>query len=111
MSLLARQIGSIYFIGLFRISEYISKQLGLIRLALDVHNVELNLYKLSDLAINSHQLRSLGRDPGSCQQPLSSTDQGGGKRADWRGRIWCPHAIGASLSIQRPGTNLVDSRW
>jgi hypothetical protein len=40
--------------------------LGSSRLALDVHNVELNLYKLSDLAINSHQLRSLA--PAAIQQ-------------------------------------------
>ena len=33
------------------ISERASKQLGFIRPALDMHNVELNLYKLSDLAI------------------------------------------------------------
>jgi hypothetical protein len=35
---------------------------------------------------------------------------GWGIRRHWRGRIWCRHAIGASLSIRRPETNLADSR-
>ena len=34
---------------------------------------------------------------------------GWGIRHHWRSRIWCRRAIGASLSIRRPETNLADS--
>jgi hypothetical protein len=43
-----------------------------------VHNVELNLYKLADLAINSHLLRSLPPAPRSSNAFAAITRAAGG---------------------------------
>src|SRR5262249_42081110 len=70
-------------LGFSGLGEHISKQLGLIRLALDVHNVELHLDKLSDLALHSHCLRCLA--PAAIEQRICSHN------TRCRGRLWLSH--------------------